>query len=145
MTRRLFQHLALVLFPLTYGAGLLAAALRYLAPLPRGRREESIEAGKAVEFEAGLVRRLDFNESSVWVLHDGSAFRALDAKCTHLGCNVAWRGAEKAFVCPCHGARFDRTGKATKMPATGSLRELRIADPAQNGGKVIVLDQVKAS
>jgi len=31
---------------------------------------------------------------------------AVMLRCTHTGCVVRWRPAEKAYVCPCHEGRF---------------------------------------
>ena len=35
MTRRMFEHLALLLFPLVYAGGLLSAAWKFLQPIER--------------------------------------------------------------------------------------------------------------
>ncbi|MFF0852875.1 FAD-dependent oxidoreductase [Streptomyces sp. NPDC003280] len=52
--------------------------------------------------------------------------RALSARCTHLGCLVAFNGAEQAWECPCHGSRFDVDGQVIEGPAVRPLehREL---------------------
>ena len=45
----------------------------------------------------------------------------INAICTHLGFVVPWnRGANK-FMCPCHGNRYDATGKVVRGPAPSSL------------------------
>jgi Rieske Fe-S protein len=143
LTRRVFQNLGLVLFPLAYGGAILAAAVRFLAPLPPGWRQARKKVAEAAELEKGLVVGATFNGSKVWVLHDGKSCRAFDAKCTHLGCNVDWNASEKVFDCPCHGGRFDKSGRAVRRPAVKPLQEYVIEDPAKNDGKVVVLDQTK--
>lgn len=45
----------------------------------------------------------------------------ISAKCTHLGCTVNWQADAQAFVCPCHGSRFDALGKVTSGPADDPL------------------------
>jgi nitrite reductase/ring-hydroxylating ferredoxin subunit len=51
---------------------------------------------------------------------------ALNLRCTHAGCNVAWRAVEGKFYCPCHGGEFDREGKVTKGPPTRPLEHLTV-------------------
>ncbi|MGB3294729.1 MAG: Rieske 2Fe-2S domain-containing protein [Phormidesmis sp.] len=45
----------------------------------------------------------------------------ISAVCTHLGCTVDWQPAEQAFVCPCHGSRYDELGRVTQGPARRAL------------------------
>jgi Rieske Fe-S protein len=51
---------------------------------------------------------------------------AVSARCTHLGCLVAFNRAEGAWECPCHGSRFAPDGKVVQGPAVRPLerREL---------------------
>ena len=51
-------------------------------------------------------------------------FTVLSLKCTHLGCTVRWDNEEQQLRCPCHGSRYDDTGRVTKGPAKSRLREL---------------------
>ncbi len=44
---------------------------------------------------------------------------AFSAKCTHKGCSVAPAGAE--LNCPCHGSKFDLSGKNIAGPAPSPL------------------------
>jgi Rieske Fe-S protein len=51
-----------------------------------------------------------------------SAFTAIDAVCSHQSCTVT--GADgTAYVCPCHGSRYDRNGRVLAGPATAALRQ----------------------
>ena len=51
-----------------------------------------------------------------------SAFTAVDAVCTHEGCTIT-EAAGTAYVCPCHGSRYARSGQVLGGPATASLRQ----------------------
>lgn len=50
-----------------------------------------------------------------------SAFSAVDAVCTHEGCTITGADGD-AYVCPCHGSRYNRSGQVLHGPATASLR-----------------------
>jgi len=46
---------------------------------------------------------------------------AVNPTCTHKGCTVAWQGDAKAFVCPCHDAKFTEAGALVRGPADKPL------------------------
>jgi glycine/D-amino acid oxidase-like deaminating enzyme/nitrite reductase/ring-hydroxylating ferredoxin subunit len=51
---------------------------------------------------------------------DGT-LHAVSARCTHLGCIVAWNSAERSWDCPCHGSRFAVDGDVLQGPAVKPL------------------------
>ncbi len=50
---------------------------------------------------------------------DNNNFAASKLICSHRGCAVTPN--ENGFICPCHGARFDKLGQVTKGPAEENL------------------------
>ncbi|CAM5636493.1 FAD-dependent oxidoreductase [Streptomyces aurantiogriseus] len=52
---------------------------------------------------------------------EAGQLHALSARCTHLGCLVAFNHAERAWECPCHGSRFDVEGRIIQGPAQHPL------------------------
>ncbi len=51
---------------------------------------------------------------------------AVNTICTHKGCTVAWKADQKAFVCPCHGAKYRVGGAVTNPPADKPLTAYKV-------------------
>ncbi|SDJ57772.1 FAD-dependent oxidoreductase [Streptomyces indicus] len=68
----------------------------------------------------GAVVRIGGSRCAVYRDKDGTA-QAVSARCTHLGCLVAFNQAETAWECPCHGSRFAPDGSVLQGPATRPL------------------------
>jgi len=49
------------------------------------------------------------------------SFTALTSTCTHQACTITGFESE-AYVCPCHGSRFDTSGHVLSGPAVTALR-----------------------
>ena len=141
MTRRVFGHLALVLTPVVYAAGIVYGALRFLSPLPSGRRKSRLDVGPLVDLETGEVKRVVFNRRSIYVLTVDGKPVALDAKCTHLACNVNWNAELDRFICPCHDGQFRRDGAVFKEPPVLPLRHQKFFIEE---GNVVLLDDPEA-
>jgi glycine/D-amino acid oxidase-like deaminating enzyme/nitrite reductase/ring-hydroxylating ferredoxin subunit len=69
--------------------------------------------------EAGIVRR-GAGKVAAFRDDDGEVHE-VSAVCTHLGCQVKWNEAERSWDCPCHGSRFDPTGRVIQGPAVKDL------------------------
>ncbi|MGZ5298177.1 MAG: universal stress protein [Actinomycetota bacterium] len=69
--------------------------------------------------EGGIVERAG-EKLAVYVGEDGEP-HVMSARCTHMGCTVAWNPAKHTFDCPCHGSRFGPTGEVVNGPAARSL------------------------
>jgi nitrite reductase/ring-hydroxylating ferredoxin subunit len=83
-------------------------------PLPGREGLEKIVAGE------GNVLSLGGHRLAVYRNNNGG-LSALSAVCTHLGCLVHWNNAEKSRDCPCHGSRFDPSGRVLNGPAVTAL------------------------
>ncbi|MGI5199714.1 FAD-dependent oxidoreductase [Streptomyces sp. CA-288835] len=81
----------------------------------------------------GAVVRHGGQRCAVYRDEDGS-LHSVSARCTHMGCLVAFNAAERAWECPCHGSRFDTDGRVVQGPATHALeqREVREAEPQED-------------
>ena len=67
------------------------------------------------------------NGMSVGIYKDkeGKIF-AVNPTCTHLGCLLTWNNLDKTWDCPCHGSRFDYTGKNMYDPAFKDLKKYEL-------------------
>jgi len=73
-----------------------------------------------VEPGSGAVMRQGTKKFAVY-RDDAGALHIRSAVCTHLYCIVDWNSVEKTWDCPCHGSRFDKTGKVQNGPANVDL------------------------
>ncbi|MBI5157996.1 MAG: CDGSH iron-sulfur domain-containing protein [Acidimicrobiia bacterium] len=78
------------------------------------QREADLEPG-----DGGVIER-DGEPVAAWMDESGE-LRLMSAKCTHLGCTVAWNPGTRTFDCPCHGSRFGPDGAVVEGPATKPL------------------------
>ncbi|MCG9129048.1 ubiquinol-cytochrome c reductase iron-sulfur subunit [Candidatus Poribacteria bacterium] len=46
--------------------------------------------------------------------------------CSHLGCLVRWDEGQESFLCPCHGAVFDKNGAVVAGPPPEPLQKLEV-------------------
>jgi isorenieratene synthase len=67
---------------------------------------------------------VDTAEGPVFVGRQGGGFRALDGRCTHMGCAVA--AVEEGFLCPCHAGRYDAAGRPIAGPPVRPLAALPV-------------------
>jgi glycine/D-amino acid oxidase-like deaminating enzyme/nitrite reductase/ring-hydroxylating ferredoxin subunit len=74
----------------------------------------------------GAVVPVHGTRCAVYRDQDGTV-HAVSARCSHLGCLVAFNAAETTWECPCHGSRFDVDGAVLQGPAVHPL-ESRTTD-----------------
>jgi Rieske Fe-S protein len=63
---------------------------------------------------------------------DASTVIAMNSKCTHAGCTVAWSPDNQDFECPCHGSTFTSDGTVKVGPATLPLKSYAVTVDADS-------------
>ena len=94
-----------------------SATVTGLAERLKGEELESsdqVRPGEAAIVGKGSSRLAVYREP------DGKLWEC-SALCSHMGCVVHWNGAERSWDCPCHGSRFDVSGRVLEGPATKDL------------------------
>jgi Rieske Fe-S protein len=69
--------------------------------------------------EPVVVTAPDFPDPVILIQVDETTWRAVTARCTHLGCQV--RPSRQFLRCPCHGSTFDLNGRVVRGPAQKAL------------------------
>lgn len=79
----------------------------------------------AIKNDNGGIIKIDGASVGIYKDKDGQIF-AISPTCTHLGCLLTWNNTDKTWDCPCHGSRFDYTGKNIYDPAFKDLNKYEI-------------------
>lgn len=137
-TRRTFLGLltSSALGAAVVGTGI--TSIRFLWPEVLFEQETRFRIGRPDAIPAGTV--LILPEQKAYVVHSEAGFFALSATCTHLGCLTQYEKENNRIFCPCHGSRYDVTGKVTNGPAPNALP--RFALTVEDGVLVIDVGQV---
>lgn len=60
---------------------------------------------------------LNLNGKKVAIYEENNKKYMVYTTCPHLGCSLIFNQIEKTWDCPCHGSRFDKTGKSILGPS----------------------------
>lgn len=80
------------------------------------------------DLKSGEGKLVDFEGKKLAIYkNDSGKVTALNPTCTHAGCTVQFNAAERSWDCPCHGGRFDVSGKVLTGPPTIDLETVIIS------------------
>ncbi len=122
-TRRQFLNRVLAAGVAAISAYIIYPVLRFLTPPQFALGEqETVVAATTDELKPNSAKFFKFQDKPAVLvrLPDGS-YKALSAKCTHLGCTVSFESRKDDFLCECHGSEFDLNGKVLRGPAARPL------------------------
>ena len=122
-------------------AGLGGAALtyQYFSPNVLFEPSTTFRAGSPDLYPVDSVTFL--KDQQVYIVRTSDGFFAVSAVCTHLGCVTQWKAEDKMIACPCHGSKFQPSGKKIEGPAPRPLPHYAINLTAD--GELIV-DKLQA-
>jgi cytochrome b6-f complex iron-sulfur subunit len=128
--RREFITKALCRIFALLGFGFLFAGLKVLAPAGRQDRElawfplvSEDEVPRSGVKKSELVYSVSGKErkARVFIVSSSGNLTVLSAVCSHLGCLVNYRKESKEFLCPCHGGKYNITGRNIAGPPPAPL------------------------
>jgi len=133
-------------------AGAIAAhlwiAVRYLTGSSGMENRRAWKVGSPDKFSNGITFVAD---PRIFILRDGNRFRALSARCTHLGCTlkkvqtdlktVSGKNSGVEFHCPCHGSKFNVSGARIAGPAQKPMQYIQIT--LSSDGKELLINNHK--
>lgn len=86
----------------------------------------SVVASGAEALAEGKDLRVIGTTKPIYVARDNRGFMAINATCTHQGCEAIYVDASKAYECGCHGSRFGFDGTVIMGPAQRPLSHVFI-------------------
>jgi cytochrome b6-f complex iron-sulfur subunit len=104
----------------------LAPLRRFL--VPPTPEPELVELALAEYDDMALheVRRFAWGAKPGLLQRRVDGFRAYVGVCTHLDCNVIWKGESQRFFCACHDGWYDADGVNVAGPPPSPLRRLPV-------------------
>ena len=119
--RRFIKHLVVM-----GGASMLPMVLDGCHAGTAASGDGWVDAGPQTGVSAAAPLKVQAGKGIAYLTRNaGGAIIALSAKCTHRGCTVAWNPTASEYLCPCHGAKYDATGKNISGPAPSPLQTLQ--------------------
>jgi Rieske Fe-S protein len=99
----------------------------------------AVGVGNASDVALNAAAKRALPGANVFICHDAGGLYALDAGCTHLGCDVMPKdtsNVSQGFLCMCHGATYDANGQNPTTPAPLPLAHYQLC--MQPSGALIV-------
>jgi cytochrome b6-f complex iron-sulfur subunit len=119
LTRRNFLNRILAGGAAIFSAYVIYPVVRFLIPPPVPLDAQlKVQVATIDELKPNSAKSFRFlDKAAVLIRLPDGDYEALSAKCTHLGCTVAFQQPEDIFYCNCHGSEFNIDGKVLKGPA----------------------------
>ena len=107
----------------------ILGSLRLPMPAVFPETDSRFPIGKPGDYPPGPPKHVA--RRRLYVISDDKGIAAVSTVCPHLRCVVTYHEEDGTFTftCPCHGSKFDATGKKTSGPSPRGLiwREVSLA------------------
>jgi cytochrome b6-f complex iron-sulfur subunit len=98
-------------------AGFVVSTFRFLVPTVLYEPPSRFSLGNPANVPPDSVTFLP--DRRLFLFNGPDGLYVISSVCTHLGCNV--KRIDPGFQCPCHGSRFDDSGRVVQGPAPSPL------------------------
>jgi len=134
INRRHFLSRILAGGAVVFSAYVIYPVIRFLIPPPVPLDAQSkVQVATVDELKPNSAKFFRFlDKPAVLVRLPNGNYEALSAKCTHLGCTVAFQQAEEMLCCNCHGSEFNLDGRVLKGPAQLPLSQYFVSISGNN-------------
>ena len=129
-SRREFLEISVVAVLAVLGLGFLIPGIKLFSPAG-GREKELAFFPLIAEDEIPLrgVKKAELlfavsgreRKTRVFIVSAPEGLAVFSATCSHLGCLVNYHKDKQEFVCPCHGGKYDITGRNIEGPPPAPL------------------------
>ncbi len=122
------------------GLGFLVPAIKIVAPVSSREKElaffpllgeEEIPRLGVKKAELAYAVLGKERKARVFIVSSPEGPVVFSAVCSHLGCLVSYHKDKQEFVCPCHGGKYDLTGRNISGPPPAPLTRFPLK--MQNG------------
>ncbi|HUI30853.1 MAG TPA: ubiquinol-cytochrome c reductase iron-sulfur subunit [Candidatus Acidoferrales bacterium] len=129
LSRRSFLNRILAGGAAIFSAYVIYPVIRFLIPPPVPLDAQTrVQAATIDELKPNSAKFFRFLDKPAVLVHlQNGSYEALSAKCTHLGCTVAFEQDKDIFYCNCHGSQFNIDGKVIKGPAALPLTQYAVS------------------
>lgn len=117
------------------GLGFLVPGIKLFSPVNSRKKdlaffpliaEDEIPRAGAKKEELSFTASGNERKTRVFVVSSPEGPMVFSATCSHLGCLVNYHKEKREFICPCHGGRYDLTGKNIAGPPPAPLTRLPV-------------------
>lgn len=124
-------------------AAIFYPILKFVLPPQTGELDaDTVVAAKANELAPNAAKIFRFgNRPGLLIRIPEGGYRAFTAICTHLNCNVQYRGREHDIWCACHNGVYDLQGRNVSGPPPRPLEEF---DVHERGDEIVVARRAHA-
>jgi len=124
------------------GLGGTVLTYQFVSPNVLSELSSTFGAGNPDLYPVNSVTFLQSQQ--VYIVRTEAGFYAVSAVCTHLGCITQWKAEANMIACPCHGSKFQASGKKIEGPAAHSQPHYAISLTADGELQVDKLQIIKA-